>query len=772
MAEKRLRAFIESRYDGKGVTQAEKDLKDLGKTGDQASKGVDKSSKAAGGLFSAIKNIAAAGIILQVGSQIAQMASAAIAASSRVEEMTSKFNEVFGSAAPQASQALEDFGAAVNRSRYDLQEMAASVQDTFVPLGFARDVAADMSVELVKLATDVASFNNKLDTDVMLDFQSALVGNHETVRKYGIVISEATIKQELAKMGAEGLTGAALEQAKVQARLNLILAGTSDAQGDAARTADSYANVSRGLEASILDLKVAIGDGLIPAMKDAKTAGMEFAQSLVAPANAWALLQKAMDAGLISFGKAAAMQWEMILTGKNAEDVIAELTKRFEEQAAAEAKAARESSGLHFITREVTQTSKDLSGTLSKQVITMHDATEGWGKMNEKARDYIPLAYRMETLAEAVAAGISGDLQQAMEGYLSTTEDINQEHADLQEQLDDLLNRGWSPTSEKVLELQGRIDELKTKEQEAGEALAEATAQMIYQQAAAGLDAGASLELARAMGILSEQDYAVSKTLQDLRMSFDDNADGMINASEGARDFAGQVANIYDAVSNLQAQDVPITFESIQAELEKIDLQKTAEEMDAAKLAAEQAAQPLDTAAGSLYLLSEKAGGTKVPLEDVATSAGAVDSAAELAKTPVDKLVGSVDTLGGQAGTTTGLVDDLATAINNLPSEKYIDIYYRIHVSGTPPKGRQHGGPVEAGVPYMIGETGPELFVSPLAGRIIPHGQMNTRAGNVNYRNIGGDTYNVYNYNAAAAAMSFAEIQRIRRQRLNRYMGA
>ncbi|OGO71704.1 MAG: hypothetical protein A2Z49_05450 [Chloroflexi bacterium RBG_19FT_COMBO_56_12] len=170
--------------------------------------------------------------------------------------------------------------------------------------------------------------------------------------------------------------------------------------------------------------------------------------------------------------------------------------------------------------------------------------------------------------------------------------------------------------------------------------------------------------------------------------------------------------------------------------------------------------------------MSEKAGGTKVPLEDVATSAGAVDSAAELAKTPVDKLAGSVDTLGGQAGTTTGLVDDLATAINNLPSEKYIDIYYRIHVSGTPPKGRQHGGPVEAGGPYMIGETGPEIFVSPLAGRIIPHGQMNTRAGNVNYRNIGGDTYNVYNYNAAAAAMSFAEIQRIRRQRLNRYMGA
>src|SRR4030065_863312 len=152
------------------------------------------------------------------------------------------------------------------------------------------------------------------------------------VRKYGVVSSEATIKQELARMGAEGLTGAALEMAKTQARLNLILAGTTDAQGDAARTADSYANVSRGLEAAVLDLKVAIGDGLVPAMKDAKMAGMEFAQSLIEPAIAWAMLQEAMDRGIISFGKAAAMQWEMRLTGRDAGDASGDRAQRFPRQ--------------------------------------------------------------------------------------------------------------------------------------------------------------------------------------------------------------------------------------------------------------------------------------------------------------------------------------------------------------------------------------------------------------------------------------------------------
>jgi len=741
-------------------------------------------SKAAGGLLSSFGGLVAGGILLAAGRQVVQFGAAAIAASSRVEEMTSKFNVVFGEAAPRASKALEEFGAAVNRSRYDLQEMAASVQDTFVPLGFARTEASKMSVALVRLATDVASFNNAADITVMQDFQSALVGNHETVRKYGIVISEATIKQELARMGAEGLTGAALEQAKVQARLNLILAGTSDAQGDAARTADSYANVSRGLEAAVLDLKVAIGDGLEPAMKDAKMAGMEFVQSLIEPAIAWAMLQEAMDRGIISFGKAAAMQWQMILTGRDAEDVIADLTKRFAEQDAEMARAGWTSSRYNNLTREGTKSVEGLDGALDKQVITVNDATEAWGKMNEKARDYIPLAYRMETLAEAVAAGISGDLQQAMEGYLSTTEDINQEHGELQEQLDDLLNRGWSPTSEKVLELQSRLDELKAKEQEAAAAMAEATAQMIYQQAAAGLDAGASLELARAMGILSEQDYAVSKTLQDLRMSFDENADGMIIASEGAREFAGQVAAIYEAVSNLQAQDVPITFESIQQELENIDLQRVAEEMSATTQASQEADNPLTMTSEKLVLLGEKAEGTEEPLLNLITSTGDVKDAAGDAKDPIDTVAMAVDTLGDKAVTTREQVGSLASMLNSLPSVKYIDIIYRVTGSPTGEQGagggggsgggrrRQLGGPVEKGKAYIVGEAGPEIFWAPMAGGIIPHGQAMGRTGNVNYQAGGGDTFNFYNYNPAAAAMSRAEVQRIRRQRLNRYMGA
>lgn len=98
----------------------------------------------------------------------------------------------------------------------------------------------------------MASFDDAGDPEVMNAFTSAIVGDHEAVRQYGIVITEATLNAQLLAMGIEkGIRGAS-EQEKVQ-RLNLIMKGTSDAQGDATRHQAGWANEMRGLRAVISD---------------------------------------------------------------------------------------------------------------------------------------------------------------------------------------------------------------------------------------------------------------------------------------------------------------------------------------------------------------------------------------------------------------------------------------------------------------------------------------------------------------------------------------
>jgi hypothetical protein len=246
-----------------------------------AEKGI---SGLAGGLSSLLNPATLAiGAVTAIGTATIGIGSKLVALGSDAEEMTGKFNVVFGDSAPEAITALDEFGNAVGRSKFELMEMAATVQDTFVPLGFARDEAAGMSIELSKLAVDMGSFNNVADADVMRDLQSAIVGNHETMRKYGVIITQATLDQELLKMGVEGGTAAATEQEKVQARLNIIMAGTSDAQGDAIKTSESWANQMRALKSTISEAATTIGGELLPFLSPVLKTITDIARSALPP---------------------------------------------------------------------------------------------------------------------------------------------------------------------------------------------------------------------------------------------------------------------------------------------------------------------------------------------------------------------------------------------------------------------------------------------------------------------------------------------------------
>jgi hypothetical protein len=182
---------------------------------------------------------------------------------SSAQETFAKFDVVFREQSDSARKWAEDFGDSVGRATHDVAGWMAGLQDTFVPLGIARDKSAELSKSLVKLAVDVASFNNRADADVIRDFTSALVGNHETVRKYGIIISENAIKQEALRQGLNKTYAQLTDLEKVQLRYNLIQAGTTDAQGDAIRTADSYANQVKRLSANWKEFKVQAGEPAI-----------------------------------------------------------------------------------------------------------------------------------------------------------------------------------------------------------------------------------------------------------------------------------------------------------------------------------------------------------------------------------------------------------------------------------------------------------------------------------------------------------------------------
>ena len=202
-----------------------------------------------------------AALALAVG--FAAIGVSAVKLASAAEEIQGKFDTVFGNVAKATDEWAAAFGDAVKRNQNDVKAWLSTFQDTFVPLGLARDKAAEFSKTLTQLSVDVASFNDVSEADVIRDFQSALVGNTETVRKYGIIITAASVEQEILNKGWAKSKTEITELQKVQARLNLIMEGTADAQGDAIKTAGSFANQMRALKATYEETATEIGKAIL-----------------------------------------------------------------------------------------------------------------------------------------------------------------------------------------------------------------------------------------------------------------------------------------------------------------------------------------------------------------------------------------------------------------------------------------------------------------------------------------------------------------------------
>lgn len=195
--------------------------------------------------------------------------SPAIRAASDFQEATSKVNVVFG----RASKSVKDFadGAARNLGQSKQAVLdAAGVFGTFgKAAGLAGEDLSTFTTDFVTLSTDLASFNNTSPEEAVLAIGAALRGESEPLRRYGVLLNDAVLKQEAMTLGIYDGKGALTAQQKVLAAQAAIYKQTTDAQGDFMRTSDGLANSQRTLKAIIDDVKVSIGQAFL---KQAETA--------------------------------------------------------------------------------------------------------------------------------------------------------------------------------------------------------------------------------------------------------------------------------------------------------------------------------------------------------------------------------------------------------------------------------------------------------------------------------------------------------------------
>ena len=277
-------------------------------------------------------------------------------------------------------------------------------------------------------------------------------------------------------------------------------------------------------------------------------------------------------------------------------------------------------------------------------------------------------------MTAGLAAGIQGTLGQATEQYRMTVSELVVQEQNLTAQLVDLQERGYGPTSAKVMELNEALTKNREQQGQAHKAVEETTAQMIFQQAAAGLDTQAALDLARSMGVLSEQDYVVASSIQALRNEFDLNHDGMISASEGASQYASSVDLINQAAQNLIDQNLPITFENLTKEMKNITTTNASKEM-------ENVGQAAGTASGNVNDVASAAGDAEGSLaraadaaDDAAEGFTAASSAGPKAAEGVAKAAGEADKAIEPLSSTAEAAGAAAKSLKEIPSSTKIQV--------------------------------------------------------------------------------------------------
>ncbi len=138
------------------------------------------------------------------------------------------------------------------------------VTDGYVGLS---DSLSDVSLNLTKLTADIASFYDKDQADVAKDLQSVFTGMVVPLRKYGLDLTQATLKEWAMKNGMDADIKSMTQAEKAMLRYQYVLANTTAAQGDFARTADTWANQVRILKQNFQQLGGIIGGALINAFK-------------------------------------------------------------------------------------------------------------------------------------------------------------------------------------------------------------------------------------------------------------------------------------------------------------------------------------------------------------------------------------------------------------------------------------------------------------------------------------------------------------------------
>lgn len=193
---------------------------------------------------------------------------ASIKMASDYEESLNKVNVSFDYASAQVTAWAENSIEKMGMASGSALDSAALFGDMATSMGLTRDQAATMSMSLVQLGADLASFKNISTDQAMYALNGVFTGETESLKMLGIVMTQANLQAFALTQGITKKIEKMSQAEQVTLRYQYILANTTNAQGDFLRTNDGVANQMRIFQESLKQLGTEFGRTVLPAFNE------------------------------------------------------------------------------------------------------------------------------------------------------------------------------------------------------------------------------------------------------------------------------------------------------------------------------------------------------------------------------------------------------------------------------------------------------------------------------------------------------------------------
>lgn len=185
---------------------------------------------------------------------------------SDLAEVQNVVDVTFGSATEAINSWSKECLATYGMNEVSAKRYAGTIGAMLKSSGLAGDAIVDMSKDMVGLAGDMASFYN-LDLETAFEkIRSGISGETEPLKQLGINMSVANLEAYALSQGITTAYNEMSQAEQVMLRYNYLMSTTADAQGDFARTQDSYANQTRLLSESWLEFTGIMAEQLLPVL--------------------------------------------------------------------------------------------------------------------------------------------------------------------------------------------------------------------------------------------------------------------------------------------------------------------------------------------------------------------------------------------------------------------------------------------------------------------------------------------------------------------------